>query len=175
VTHRAIDRATLVHVLNMRGMLTKIVGNNSDEKWTGTVLAMQDAIIASGDAAAINGIRLWLSHITNPTNVTWDTRLPELAAAFWQLRSVFADKPGMPTSADVAALADLGGGWQFATLTEAEYTAQREEAVQSAAKRGALNAVQAAVEAASAEYRKADSTPATIIAAAADYLAGVGQ
>jgi hypothetical protein len=117
VTHSAINRAMLVHILNIRGMLRKIVGNNSDEKWIGTVLNMQDAILALGTEDQKNGIRLWFSHITNVTNNVWDTTLPAFAAPFWSMVQVFADQPGMPTSADFAAIAELGGGWKFATTT----------------------------------------------------------
>ena len=125
LTATPIDRATLVHVLNMRGMLTKVVGNNSDEKWTGTVLNMQDAILATGTDQQKVGIRLWLSHITNPTNVKWDTTQVGFAAPFWQMVQVFAGQPGMPSQADFQALADLGGGWLFASLDELEYAAQK--------------------------------------------------
>jgi hypothetical protein len=125
VTHSAINRAMLVYVLNIRGMLRKIVGNNSDEKWTGTVLNMQDAILALGTDDQKNGIRLWFSHITNISNNVWDTTLPAFAAPFWSMVQVFADQTidrgngplVMPSSADFAAIAELGGGWRYATVT----------------------------------------------------------
>ena len=120
VTHSPINRANLMHILNLRGMLQKIVGNNSDEKWTGTVLAMQDMIISGGNAEQIAGIRLWLSHITNPTNQLWDTTQTEFAAPFWQLYQAFKDVPNTPSEVDFQALAVLGGGWKFADLTEAK-------------------------------------------------------
>jgi hypothetical protein len=125
VTNRSIDRATLMFTLNMRGMLTKVVGNNSDEKWVGKVLAMQEAIVAVGTDQQKAGIRLWLSHITNPTNEKWDTTVIEFSAAFWQMFQIFADQPGMPTTADFQALADLGGGWKFANLTVEQFVAQK--------------------------------------------------
>ena len=117
VTATAIKRADLVHLLNMRGMLRKIVSNNTDEKWTGTVLNMQDAILASGTQQQKDGIRLWFSHITNVSNLIWDTTKPEFAAPFWQMYQTFADQIGMPTSEDFQLIAELGGGWKYSELT----------------------------------------------------------
>lgn len=82
--HRPINRAELVHTLNLIGMLRKKINNNADEKWTGTVLAMQDQIEAGGTEEQKQGMALWLSHITNPTNLMWDTTQPAFAAiSFW--------------------------------------------------------------------------------------------
>lgn len=131
LSHRPINRAELVHVLNLLGMLRKRINNNADEKWTGTVLAMQDAIEAVGTDEQKKGMALWLSHITNPTNILWDTTQPEFAAGFWSMYQVFRDKPGMPTSEDFVTIASLGGGW-IATTVE-DYTAQRVAAETQAA------------------------------------------
>lgn len=127
VTHSPINRANLVHVLNLRGMLQKIVGNNSDEKWIGTVLAMQDMIIAGGNAEQIAGIRLWLSHITNPTNQLWDTTQAEFAAPFWALYQAFKDEANTPSAEDFQALAAMGGGWVYGDLTTAKIAELRAE------------------------------------------------
>jgi len=170
LTATPIDRATLVHVLNMRGMLTKVVGNNSDEKWTGTVLNMQDAILAMGTDQQKTGIRLWLSHITNPTNLKWDTTQVDFAAPFWQMVQVFAGQPGMPSQADFQVLADLGGGWLFAGLDEPTYAAQKAAAQQAAIVAGGLAMVKAKIdaadEAARTESRKTGATVQSIVAAA---------
>jgi hypothetical protein len=120
VTHASIDRATLTHTLNVLGMLRKLVGNNENEKWTGSVLTMQDAIVASGDTDSIAAIQLWLSHITNVTNEKWDTTLPEYAAGFWLMYGTFGDLPTMPSLADFEIIASLGGGWKYATVTPAD-------------------------------------------------------
>ena len=117
ITNNPINRASLVHVLNLRGMLQKLVHNNADEKWSGTVLNMQDMIISVGTEEQKAGIKLWLSHITNPTNQIWDTTQAEFAAPFWVLYQTFKDMANMPTTADFQALADLGGGWKYADLT----------------------------------------------------------
>lgn len=170
LTATPIDRATLVHVLNMRGMLTKVVGNNSDEKWTGTVLNMQDAILAAGTDQQKAGIRLWLSHITNPTNLKWDTTQVDFATPFWQMVQVFAGQQGMPSQADFQALANLGGGWLFANLDEPTYALQKASAQQAAIVADGLAAVKdkidAADDAARTESRKAGATVQSIVAAA---------
>jgi hypothetical protein len=140
LTNKAVSRAELIHILNMRGMLTKIVGNNSDEKWTGSVLVMQDAIIAGGTAEQKDGIRKWLSHITNPTNMLWDTTHVAFSAPFWQMYKTFADLPTMPSTEDFTAIADLGGGWVFADLTVEQYEAEAAAVTTAAAKQAAIDA-----------------------------------
>jgi hypothetical protein len=168
VTARSIVLSELLFLLNFRGMLTKLVSNNSDEKWTGSVLAMKGAI--AGDPAATAHVDRWLSHITNPRNTHWDTTDANYSAPFWALSQAVAGGPGMPSVEDFTAVAALGGGWLFADLTTEQFAAQRE----SAAKQTALDLVQnTATEAAREELRKEDSTPASIVAAAVAVLEGV--
>jgi hypothetical protein len=130
VTARPIILAELLFLLNFRGMLTKLVNNNSDEKWSGTVLAMKAAIAA--DAVATAHVDRWLSHITNPRNTHWDTTDANYAAPFWALSQAVAGGQGMPSVEDFAAVAALGGGWLFADLTAEQFAAQRNAAVAEA-------------------------------------------
>jgi hypothetical protein len=130
VTARPIILAELLFLLNFRGMLTKLVNNNSDEKWSGTVLAMKAAIAA--DAVATAHVDRWLSHITNPRNTHWDTTDANYAAPFWAMSQAVAGGPGMPSAADFSAVAALGGGWLFADLTAEQFAAQRNAAVAEA-------------------------------------------
>jgi hypothetical protein len=130
VTARPIVLAELLFLLNFRGMLTKLVNNNSDEKWSGTVLAMKAAIAA--DAVATAHVDRWLSHITNPRNTHWDTTSANYAAPFWALSQAVAGGPGMPSVEDFAAVAALGGGWLFADLTTEQFAAQRNAAAAEA-------------------------------------------
>ena len=141
LTTRPINRAELIHLLNMRGMLRKIVGNNSDEKWTGTVLNMQDAILAGGTDEQKNGIRLWFSHVTNPSNQVWDTTQLIFASTFWQLYLVFKDQDNMPSTADFEAIAALGGGWLFVDLTEQQFGVDRDQYLQAQSAHQALEAI----------------------------------
>jgi hypothetical protein len=167
VTARSIVLSELLFLLNFRGMLTKLVSNNADEKWTGSVLAMKSAIAA--DPTATAHVDRWLSHITNPRNTHWDTTDANYSAPFWALSQAVAGGELMPSIADFAAVAALGGGWLFADLTAEQFAAQRE----SAAKQTALDLVaNTATEAAREEFRKADSTPESIIAAAVAVLEG---
>jgi hypothetical protein len=130
VTARSIVLSDLLFLLNFRGMLTKLVNNNSDEKWSGTVLAMKAAIAA--DAVATAHIDRWLSHITNPRNTHWDTTDANYSAPFWAMAQAVAGGPGMPSAADFAAVAALGGGWLFAELTAEQFAAQRNAAAAEA-------------------------------------------
>ena len=123
VTARSIVLSDLLFLLNFRGMLTKLVSNNSDEKWSGTVLAMKAAI--AGDAVATAHVDRWLSHITNPRNTHWDTTDANYAGAFWALSQAVAGGQGMPSVEDFAAVAALGGGWLFVDLTTEGFAAQR--------------------------------------------------
>ena len=135
ITARPIVLAELLFLLNFRGMLTKLVSNNADEKWIGTVLAMKAAIAA--DPTATAHVDRWLSHITNPRNTHWDTTDPAYSAPFWAMAQAVAGGPGMPSAADFAAVAALGGGWLFADLTTEQFAAQR-EAAETVATRQAL-------------------------------------
>lgn len=141
LTHNPINRAELMFNLNLRKMLQKIVGNNVEEKWRGTVLTMQDAINAGGTQEQKDAMVLWLSHITNPTNVNWNTTDPAYAAGFWGMYLAFRDQPGMPTTADFTAIAALGGGWIATTVQD--FTAQRiaAEAAAAAAEEAEAQAV----------------------------------
>lgn len=123
VTARPILLSELLFLLNFRGMLTKRVSNNSDEKWAGTVLAMKAAIAA--DPVATAHVDRWLSHITNPRNTHWDTTDPNYSAPFWAMSQAVAGGPGMPTADDFVSVAALGGGWLFWTLTLEEYQSQK--------------------------------------------------
>jgi len=166
LTARPIQLSELLFLLNFRGMLTKLVSNQTDEKWTGTVLAMKAALVAANQTESVAALDRWLSHITNPRNVTFDTTSPAHAAPFWAMRIAFGGQQTMPTLADFDAVADLGGGWLFATLTEAEYAAQKTAAEKEAAVAAVIVKCNAAREAAEAESRLAESTPITIAAAA---------
>lgn len=171
LTARPIVLSDLLFLLNFRGMLTKLVSNNSDEKWSGTVLAMKAAI--AGDAVATAHVDRWLSHITNPRNTHWDTTDANYAGAFWALSQAVAGGQGMPSVADFAAVAALGGGWLFADLTTEQFAAQRTASETLAEKTVALELVtNTALEAAREEYRQANSTPESIIAAASAVLGG---
>lgn len=167
VTERPISLAYLMEMLNLRGMLRKTDGSGGQERWVGTLQNLKAALVALNQTEAVTAYEAWFSHVTNPRQVSWDTTLPEYAAGFWSMRQNFAGVENMPSTADFAAIAALGGGWRFATLTAEEFASQRTQSVKSAA----LNVVTTtAAEAAREEYRKSDSTPESIVAAAVTVL-----
>ena len=142
LTARPIVLAELLFLLNFQGMLTKLVSNNADEKWTGTVLAMKAAIAA--DPVATAHVDRWLSHITNPRNTHWDTTDQNYSAPFWAMAQAVAGGPGMPSVEDFSAVAALGGGWLFADLTAEQFSAQRQAAESVAAKQALRSRIDAA-------------------------------
>ena len=167
VTERPISLAYLMEMLNLRGMLRKTDGSGGQERWVGTLQNLKAALVALNQTENVTAYETWFSHVTNPRQVSWDTTLPEYAAGFWSMKQNFAGVENMPSTADFAAIAALGGGWKFATLTTEEFASQRTQSVKSAA----LNVVTTtAAEAAREEYRKSDSTPESIIAAAVAVL-----
>jgi len=143
LTARPIVLAELLFLLNFRGMLTKLVSNNADEKWTGSVLAMKAAIAA--DPTSTAHVDRWLSHITNPRNTHWDTTDASYSAPFWAMAQAVADGPGMPSASDFAAVAALGGGWMFADLTVEQFAAQRAAAAAESQKQAMRSRIDTAL------------------------------
>ena len=145
LTTNAIRLDDLLFVLNNRGMLIRLIRPaDTGEKWAGTVVNMVLYLNQNGTPEQAAAVNQWFSHITNDRNNLFDTTRPEFAGAFWTLSRNFADLPGMPTSQDFEAVAALGGGWLYSTLTVEEIQSQR----------AAYEAEQAA-DAASAAYAAA--------------------
>lgn len=172
VTARKIDLAYLMEMLNFRGMLRKTDGSGGQERWIGTLQNLKAALVAANHSAAVSAYDTWFSHVTNPRQSYWDTSREEYAAGFWWMRSTFAGGDGMPSAEDFAAVASLGGGWMFSDLTAEQYAVQKQITKLLAAKQAALSQCTDAAEAAREEYRKAESTPQTIIAAAVAMIGG---
>jgi hypothetical protein len=128
VTVRKIDLAYLMELLNFRGMLRKTDGAGGSERWVGTLQNLKAALVSLGQADAVAAYETWFSHVTNPRQSNWDTTLPAYAAGFLAMRTMFAGAPSMPTEADFAAVAALGGGWRFETLTEQQLSEERQQA-----------------------------------------------
>lgn len=126
ITVQKIALADLLFLLNNRGMLVRLIRPaDTGEKWSGTAVNMVLAINSNGTPEQAFAVNQWFSHITNDRNQFFDTTQPEFAAAFWALSRSMADLPGMPTALDFEAVANLGGGWLFATLTIEEYQSQK--------------------------------------------------
>lgn len=119
LTVRPIALDYLTELLNSRGMLRKTDGSAGDERWKGTLQNMKAALVGLGLAGDVSEYEMWFSHITDPRMVKWDTTIPAFAAGFSKMKRNFADKPGMPTTADFDEIAKLGGG--FLSITQQEY------------------------------------------------------
>jgi hypothetical protein len=83
------------------------------------------ALNASGTPEQAGAVNQWFSHITNDRNQFFDTTVAAFSAPFWALSQSMAGLPGMPSAEDVAAVAAVGGGWRFASLTVEQDAAQK--------------------------------------------------
>ena len=175
LTARPIRLDELLFLLNNRGMLVRLIRPaDTGEKWAGTVVNMVLWINANGTQEQSFAVNQWFSHITNDRNNLFDTTNPLFASSFWSLTQALAGGETMPSAADFAAVAALGGGWLFEDLTAEQFASQRSAAESIAGKVAALERVtNSAAEAAREEYRKSDSTPESIIAAAVAVLEAV--
>lgn len=170
VTAQPIRLDYLMETLNFRGMLRKTDGSQGQERWVGTLQNLKAALVALNLTENVAAYEMWFSHVTNPRQVTWDTRFPQWAVAFYAMASSFADQPNMPSQADFDAIAALGGGRPYKDLTAEQFAAQRTAAQQAATVAAGLSAVQtrinAADEAARTAARQANATEQSIMAAA---------
>lgn len=133
VTERPISLAYLMEMLNLRAMLRKTDGSGGQERWQGSLQNLKGALVALGLTDKVTAYEMWFSHVTNPRQVAWDTTLVQYAAGFWEMYINFAGGELMPSAEDFQAIAALGGGWKFATLTEQEYADQVTAAAEEAA------------------------------------------
>lgn len=167
LTQSKIDLGSLLFVMNERNMLTRLVRPaDTGEKWSGTVVNMILFVNANGTDDQKYAINKWFSHITGDRNSYFDTTDVSVSAPFWTMRNMFSGQQTMPSIADFDAVAALGGGWLYATLTEPQYAAQKAAAEKEAAVAAVVVKCNASREAAEAEARLAESTPTTIAAAA---------
>lgn len=118
----------LLEMLNFRGMLRKTDGSQGQERWVGTLQNLKAALIALNLTEKVTAYEMWFSHVTNPRQVTWDTRFPQWAAAFYAMEQSFAGQPNMPSQADFDAVVALGGGRPYTNVTPESFAAQRSAA-----------------------------------------------
>lgn len=150
-TVKAISLTDLMHAMNFRGMLTRLIRpTDNGEKWSGTVVNMIAAVESAGNAELTAAVQQWFSHITSDRNQTFDTTREDYANLFDAIRQAVADGEQMPTSADFDAIIALGGGYAFAPTADAIQRAWIcEQAI--AAKRATRDALMTWVGNASAE------------------------
>lgn len=138
-TSTAISLSYLMEMLNFRGMLRKTDGSGGQERWQGTLQNLKALLVSLGQSDAVEQYETWFSHVTNPRQVSWDTSVPAYAKAFGEMEAAFAGGPTMPTVEDFAAVAALGGGHPYASLTVEEYAAQKTAAETAAATAAAIS------------------------------------
>lgn len=149
ITVQPINLAYLMEVLNFRGMLRKTDGQGGQERWQGTLQNLKAALVAMGLTDYVTSYELWFSHVTNPRQVSWDTREPQWAAAFLAMEANFAGGDGMPSTEDFEAVAALGGGRPYIATTVEEFAAQRTAAEAQAA----IDAANATAEALKQDWK----------------------
>jgi hypothetical protein len=125
ITAQPINLTYLMELLNFRGMLRKTDGQGGQERWQGTLQNLKAALVAMSLTDYVTSYELWFSHVTNPRQVSWDTRQPQWAAAFLAMQTNFAGGDGMPSAADFEAVAALGGGRPYIAITSEDFAAQR--------------------------------------------------
>lgn len=145
LTASKIALADLLFTLNNRGMLVRLIRPvDTGEKWSGTVVNMVLAVNAGGSPQHAAAVNQWFSHITNDRNQFFDTTVPEFSAPFWALAQSMSGLQNMPSAADFAAVAALGGGWLFADLTAEQFATQRATAEAQAARQSVRSRIDAA-------------------------------
>lgn len=138
LTVEKITLGKLLFAMNEREMLTRLVRPaDTGEKWSGSVINMILTVNAFGTDDQRVAANKWFSHITNDRNEFFDTTDPLIGGAFLQMAQAFGGQENMPSVADFQAIADLGGGWAYASLTPEQYEAQQ-AAAEAAAARASL-------------------------------------
>lgn len=133
LTAQKISLGQLTLLMRDREMLTKLTYEDSATgmKWNGSVINMIIGLRGQSHPA-LAAINKWFSHITDPRSETFDTTDQDIASEFWTLAQNFGGIPTMPSSADFAAVADLGGGWLFSDLTVEQFAVQRQASIDTA-------------------------------------------
>jgi hypothetical protein len=138
LTHYPIKLGDLLFMLSDRNMMVRLIRPaDTGEKWAGTLVNLILFVNQNGTPEQVVAVNKFFSHITNDRNIQFDTTNPAYAGAVWAMRQAFQDQPGMPSSADFDALADLGGGAIATTLED--FSIQRKQTEDLAAQQKAVN------------------------------------
>jgi hypothetical protein len=125
LTASAIRLDYLLELLNFRGMLRKTDGSGGQERWIGTLQNLKATLVSLGMTDKVAAYEMWFSHITNPRQITWDTRFPDWAESFLAMEQSFAGGQNMPSQDDFDAVVAIGGGRPYKDLTAEQYSTQR--------------------------------------------------
>ncbi|MEO1528706.1 MAG: hypothetical protein AAFX06_25065 [Planctomycetota bacterium] len=144
ITHRHVDLGDLLPLLNNRGMLShRHKEDATGSKWSGSIKNMFDAVDVVGSPAEQTAVMQWFSHITNDRNNKFSLNDPQYAAPFAVIDALFADQPGMPTSADFDAVRALGGGLKYRDIDAATIAASRQEHADEVAEQSRMRDIDA--------------------------------
>lgn len=155
LTAEKITLGKLLFAMNEREMLTRLVRPaDTGEKWSGSVINMILAVNAFGTDDQKVAVNKWFSHITNDRNELFDTTDPLIGGAFLQMAQAFGGQENMPSVADFQAIADLGGGWAYASLTVEQYEAQQAAAEAAEAKADLVEYLASLKESFDAKYNQ---------------------
>lgn len=153
--------------------LARLLREESLLLWTGEkyVGSIQSLVAAqNSNPEFVAGIDELKSVVFGGSAESLLTTVPKWSVKVWDIVSAI-----VALVPDTAGLTDrvyaLDGGRPYKDLTVEQFAAQRTAAESAAVKNAALELVtNTAAEAARSEYRKADSTPESIVAAAASVL-----
>lgn len=141
LTKNKIAIGDLLFLLSDRDMMVRLIRPaDTGEKWSGSLINLILYVNSVGTPEQVTGVNKFFSHITNDRNTWFDTTNPNYSGPLLAMRTLFADQPTMPTSADFDALVGLGGGYVCGTLEE--FTNQK-EVVEAAAEVAAQVAAEA--------------------------------
>lgn len=159
------ESINLLHLLTARH---RVMGMGPAQQWIGPLIDLEST---NQQVAGIMSILRPMLQVNDTLVYCADS--DDAANMLNALAAIVAQITGKPeqVTAEVALLSGGRIGADFADLTPEQFAAQRAAAESLTAKQAALDLVQnTAAEAAREEYRKADSTPESIIAAAVAVL-----
>lgn len=132
LTHTKIEVSKLLYVLNDRNMLVHLAYRTEDgQDWSGCVIEMIKFVNKFADDDSKKAINKWFSHITTDRNEYFNTTDMKNSVPFWSMRQNFGGKTNMPTVEDFDAIAELGNGWAFKDLDEAQYLLDKEQYIRN--------------------------------------------
>jgi hypothetical protein len=158
------ESVNLLHLLTARH---RVMGMGSAQQWVGPLIDLEGS---NQQVAGIMSILRPMLQVNDTLVYCADS--DDAANMLNALAAIVAQITGRPdqVAAEVTLLSGGRIGAEFANLTVEQFAAQRTASQALAAKQVALTRCDEASEAARAEYRSADSTPESIIAAAVAVL-----
>jgi hypothetical protein len=159
------ESVNLLHLLTARH---RVMGMGTNQQWVGPLIELEGT---DTQVAAIMTILRPLLQVND--TVVYCAQVEEAAGMLNGLTYIVGQLTGKAAQVEAEVKLLSGGriGAEFSDLTELQYATQKAAAIEIAAKNTALELVtNTAAESAREEYRKPNSTPQTILAAAVAVL-----